>query len=119
MYRLGILFCLALVTVGCDSPDSTCERAQARLAECNERARADYPQPNAVNSYVELPIALSSCESVSNQCLASCVVDSQCEVINFDVFGQGHTDPDKKTPPGAGQFSLCVDYCYALAHPNR
>lgn len=119
MLRMTIAICLTLITAGCDSPGSTCERAQSRLAECNEEARAEYEQRLSGYGYVALPITLESCESVPNQCLASCVVDSPCSVINFDIFELGKTDPNKVTPPGAGQFLSCVQYCFALSHPNR
>lgn len=113
MYRMWMVLGVAFVAAGCDEPGSTCERAQARLDECAEEARAEY----AERAYLELPIVLDSCESVPNQCLASCVVDSKCDAINATIFGH-HTDPNAPPqPPGAGQFSLCVDYCVTLARP--
>lgn len=120
MYRLGMILGLTLVTAGCDSPASTCARAQARLAQCDEQARAEYSEAQlSTPRYVDLPSALSSCESVPSQCIASCVVDSPCSVINYDMFQAGHTDPSAVRPPGGGQFLGCMQYCEGFQSAMR
>jgi len=88
-----------------------------RLEDCEAEFRAAAEAQGRVN--VELPLQLQSCLGSVNACVADCVADSTCSAITASLLGR-HTDPNAEpTPPGTGQFSLCLQTCMNLAQSEN
>jgi hypothetical protein len=103
----------ALLSVGAlsfsCSGRSTCEVAQDRLNECNDEIKA----AASVQGFVRLPLALPNCSGQVNECVASCVADSNCPAITYVLLGK-QNDPNEPIPPGADKFAGCINGCTKL-----
>ena len=88
---------------------STCEVAQDRLNQCNDEIKAAATD----QGFVRLPLALPNCSGRVNECVASCVADSNCPAITYVMLGKKN-DPNEPIPPGADKFEGCINRCTQL-----
>lgn len=113
---MGWVVGMVFVASGCDSPRSTCEEAQGRLAECGQQL-----QSSGTSTYSRLPLQVSNdCKDPADACLASCVSNSNCAAITRVVQGPSN-DPNASPviPPGTSEFAECLQRCFEIATQER
>jgi hypothetical protein len=118
MMKLSTVFVLGLLAIVACGCDSTCEKAQQKLDECDDEiSRELKKRPDwMVNAYLALPIGVSDECNELDECVSACVNAADCPAIaSVVVHGGAQTDPDTPPPSGTAEFGACIDDCIVHA----